>query len=201
MTFFGKLVERVSDQPALFLFLRGIVENDFRAIRAVIGRHLRNDAGLRTLDLGCGPGAFSPLFAAQGYVGVDINPRYIAYARRHFQGTFLEGDARAVDRADGSFDQILVFGLLHHLDDETVRAVLREMRRLLRPDGRALVVEDIPAVSRLNLLGHLIHSAENGQHIRPVEEYRRLYGESFRTAGEETLRSGLCDYYAAVLRP
>ena len=201
MAFFEKLVARVSDQPALFLFLRGIVENDFRAIRAVIGRHLRNDAGLRTLDLGCGPGAFSPLFAAQGYVGVDINPRYIAYARRHFQGEFMAGDARAVDLPEASFDQILVFGLLHHLDDETVRAVLREMRRLVAPEGEALVVEDIPAVSRLNLLGHLIHTAENGQHIRPVEEYRQLYGESFRIAGEETLRSGLCDYYAAVLRP
>jgi ubiquinone/menaquinone biosynthesis C-methylase UbiE len=201
MAFFEKLVARVSDQPALFLFLRGIVENDFRAIRGVIRRHLRNDVGLRTLDLGCGPGAFSPLFAAQGYIGVDINPRYIAYARKHFHGKFLEGDARAAELPDASFDQILVFGLLHHLDDETVRTVLREMRRLVAPEGHALVVEDIPAVSRLNLLGHLIHTAENGQHIRPVDEYRQLYEEGFRIAGEETLRSGLCDYYAAVLRP
>jgi SAM-dependent methyltransferase len=197
---FERLVAWASDQPALFLFLRGIVENDFRAIRAVIRRYLRADVALRTLDLGCGPGAFSPLFAAQSYVGVDVNPRYIAYARRHFKGVFVEADARSVDRPDASFDQILVFGLLHHLDDAAARAVLAEMRRLLAAGGHALVIEDVPAVSRLNLLGHLIHSAENGEHIRRVEEYRRLYCEPFEIESEETLRSGICDYYAALLR-
>jgi SAM-dependent methyltransferase len=200
MLIFEKLVAWASDQPALFLFLRGIVENDFRAIRAVIRRHLRDDASLRTLDLGCGPGAFSTLFAPESYVGVDINPRYIAYARRHFKGVFLEGDARQVERPDASFEQVLVFGLLHHLDDDAARPVLAEIRRLLAAGGQALVVEDVPAVSRLNLLGHLIHSAENGEHIRKVEEYRRLYCERFRIEREEMLRSGICDYYAAVLR-
>jgi SAM-dependent methyltransferase len=200
MLVFGRLVAWASDQPALFLFLRGIVENDFRAIRALIRRDLRRDVHLRTLDLGCGPGAFSPLFAAESYVGVDINPRYIAYARRHFKGDFVEGDARHVQRPEASFDQILVFGLLHHLDDEASSAVLTEMRRLLVSGGHALVIEDVPAVSRLNLLGHLIHSAENGEYIRKVEAYRRLYGERFAVEREEMLRSGICDYYAALLR-
>jgi ubiquinone/menaquinone biosynthesis C-methylase UbiE len=201
MGLFSKLVAWTSEQPALFLFLRGLLENDFRVIRAVIRRHLSGQAGVRTLDLGCGPGAFSTLFACDSYVGIDINGRYIAHARRHFQGRFLAGDARKVELADASVDQILVFGLLHHLDDETVRSVLVEMRRVLAPAGHALVIEDIPTVSRLNLLGHLIHSAENGEHIRPVDEYRRLYGERFALESEEILRSGICDYFAAVLRP
>jgi hypothetical protein len=62
------------------------------------------------------------------------------------------------------------------------------------------VIEDIPTVSRLNLIGHLIHSVENGEHIRPPEEYRRLYAEVLGVEREEILRSGICDYYAAVLR-
>ncbi len=201
MGFFSKLVAWTSEQPALFLFLRGLLENDFRAIRAVIRRHLSSQDGVRTLDLGCGPGAFSTLFAAPAYVGVDINRRYVEHARRHFQGRFLEGDARRVELPDASFDQILVFGLLHHLEDETARAVLLEMRRLLTAGGRALVIEDIPTVSRLNLLGHLIHSAENGEHIRPADEYRCLYAERFALESEEILRSGICDYFAAVLKP
>jgi ubiquinone/menaquinone biosynthesis C-methylase UbiE len=201
MGIFSNLVAWASEQPALFLFLRGIVENDFRAIRALVGRRLSAEAGVATLDLGCGPGAFSTLFAAETYVGVDINARYVEYARRHFAGRFLAGDARHVELQSAGMDQIFVFGLLHHLADDHVREVLAEMRRVLKPSGRALVVEDIPTVSRLNLLGRLIHVAENGEHIRPAEEYRRLYGESFRLEGEEILRSGICDYHAAVLRP
>jgi ubiquinone/menaquinone biosynthesis C-methylase UbiE len=198
---FSKLIAWLSDQPALFLFLRGVLENDFRAIRAIIARDLAGRAGTRTLDLGCGPGAFSTLFAPETYVGIDINPRYIDYARRHFKGAFSVGDARSIELADSSVDQALVFGLLHHLDDTAVRAVLGEMRRVLRPSGHALVIEDIPAVSRVNLLGHLTHYAENGEHIRAPEAYQRLYAETFRTEHDETLRSGICDYYAAVLTP
>ena len=200
MKLFGQIVSAISDHPGLFLFLRGVVENDFAAIRSVIRDELRPAADRRTLDLGCGPGAFSDLFWSEGYLGVDINPRYIAYARRHYRGAFLAGDARHLDLPDGRFDQVLVFGLLHHLGDTDSVAVLQEVRRLLAPQGSALAIEDIPAVSRLNLLGHLIHWAENGDHIRPVEDYRRLYSSVLRVERDQILRSGICDYYAAVLR-
>jgi ubiquinone/menaquinone biosynthesis C-methylase UbiE len=193
------LVEKVSDHPVLFIFFRSILENDFKAIRAVIRKHLQAGNGLRTLDLGCGPGEFADEFAGDDYVGADLNPRYIEHARHTRPGTFVVTDARKVDLPDRRFDQILIFGLLHHLPDDDVRAVLAEARRLLVPGGRLLAIEDIPAISRLNLIGHLIHNVENGEHIRPPEEYRRLYGEAGRVETEEILQSGICDYYAAVL--
>jgi len=200
MGFLAKVVERVSDHPVLFIFFRSLLENDFQEIRARIRRELVLGKGLRSLDLACGPGAFSDLFDGDDYVGLDLNRRYIDHARRHRKGTFVVGDARSVDLPDARFDQILVFGLLHHLSDADVRAVLRECRRLLAPGGHALVIEDIPTLSRLNLIGHLIHNVENGEHIRPPEEYRRLYAEALGVEREEILRSGICDYYAAVLR-
>jgi ubiquinone/menaquinone biosynthesis C-methylase UbiE len=199
MGLFAATVQRISDHPVLFIVLRSILENDFKAIRAVIRRHLRVRQGLRTLDLGCGPGAFAGLFAGDDYVGVDLNARYIDHARKTQPGAFIVSDARHVDLPDGRFDQILIFGLLHHLSDEDVRAVLSESRRLLVPGGRVLVIEDIPAISRLNLIGHLIHRVENGEHIRPVEEYQRLYSEAATIESGEVLQSGICDYYAAVL--
>ena len=67
------------------------------------------------------------------------------------------------------------------------------------PADALLVIEDIPAISKLNLIGHLIHNVENGEHIRPTEDYRRLYAEAARVEREEVLQSGICDYYAAVL--
>jgi len=199
MGLLAKIVERISDHPVLFIFCRSLLENDFKAIRAVIRRDLRVGHGLRTLDLGCGPGAFADLFNGDDYVGADLNARYIDHARRHRRGTFLVSDARRVDLPDARFDQVLIFGLLHHLPDDDVRAVLSEARRLLVPGGRILAIEDIPAISRLNLVGHLIHNIENGEHIRPAEEYRRLYAEKAAIEREEVLQSGICDYYAAVL--
>jgi SAM-dependent methyltransferase len=199
VSLFAKLVEKVSDHPVLFIFFRSILENDFKAIRAVIRRHLKTRNGLRTLDLGCGPGEFADEFEGDDYVGADLNARYIEYAKHKKPGTFVVTDARKVDLPDHRFDQVLIFGLLHHLPDDDVRAVLSEARRLLVPGGRILAVEDIPAISRLNLIGHLIHNVENGEHIRPPAEYRKLYREAARIESEEVLQSGICDYYAAVL--
>lgn len=193
------VVEKVSDNPVLFIFFRRILENDFRAIRAQIKKELVLGQGRRSLDLGCGPGAFSDLFHGDDYVGADLNERYIAWARKHRQGTFVACDARSVPLPDQRFDQVLIFGLLHHLDDDVTRAVLKETRRLLAPRGRALVIEDIPAVSKLNLIGHLIHNIENGEHIRPQADYRRLFEEFGTIENEEILKSGICDYYKAVL--
>jgi ubiquinone/menaquinone biosynthesis C-methylase UbiE len=199
MSLFGRVVQKISDHPVLFIFLRGILENNFKAIRATIRREMDLGPGARTLDLGCGPGAFSDLFEAGDYVGVDLNAGYIDHARRTRKGAFIVSDAKRVELPDGRFTQILIFGLLHHLPDEEARAVLAECRRLLQPGGRLVVIEDIPTVSRLNLIGHLIHRVENGEFIRPLEDYRKLYAGAGRVQSEIVLQSGICDYYAAVL--
>jgi ubiquinone/menaquinone biosynthesis C-methylase UbiE len=199
MGLLSTVVQKVSDHPVLFIFFRSILENDFKAIRAQIRKEMVHGKALRTLDLGCGPGAFADVFAGDPYVGADLNARYIAHAQRKCPGTFVVGDARKLDLPPTSFDQVLIFGMLHHLSDEDARAVLREVVRLLVPGGRLLVIEDIPAISKLNLIGHLIHNVENGEHIRPPAEYRRLYAEAARIETEEILQSGICDYYAAVL--
>jgi SAM-dependent methyltransferase len=192
-------VQKVSDHPVLFIFLRGILENDFRAIRATIRREMDLGPSARTLDLGCGPGAFADLFEAGDYVGVDLNARYIDHARKTRKGAFIVSDAKHVELPDARFSQVLIFGLLHHLPDDEVIGVLTECRRLLVSGGHVLVIEDIPSVSRLNLIGHLIHRVENGEFIRPVEGYRRLYAGIGRVERELVLQSGICDYYAAVL--
>jgi ubiquinone/menaquinone biosynthesis C-methylase UbiE len=193
------LVHKVSENPVLFIFFRSILENNFKSVRATIRRHLGNGADLRTLDLGCGPGAFAREFDSAGYTGVDLNARYIGYASKHIEGHFLVGDARRVELSAEQFDRVLIFGMLHHLSDEDATSVVSEVRRLLVPGGKALIIEDIPAISRLNLLGHLIHRVENGEHIRPAEDYRSLYSPHLRLEVEETLRSGVCDYHVALL--
>ena len=191
------LIEKLSDYPRFFLFCRGLLESNFRVIRRTIEEHLGPNPDRKVLDVACGPGAFSDLFSEESYTGIDLNPKYIRYATRNYKGRFSVQDARALDFPEGAFDDILVYGLLHHLNDEDVTSVLRGMQRVLRPGGRALVIEDIPTESRLNLVGHLLHWAENGHHIRPADDYRELLKPHFRFEDERLFRSGVCDYYMA----
>jgi len=193
------LIEKLSNHPGLFLFCRGVFEANFRAIRRTIREQLPAQPGRRVLDVACGPGAFSALFPAEDYVGIDMNERYIRYAQRHYTGTFQIMDARKLDFGDDTFDDVLVYGLLHHLNDADARAVLDGILRVLKPDGHVLIIEDIPTESRLNLIGHVLHRIENGHFIRTAEEYRDLLDGYLRQRGEQFFRSGFCDYYMASL--
>src|SRR5262249_29375656 len=54
-----------------------------------------NDLGRarRVLDVGCGPGTNTRYFGAADYLGLDCNPKYIEYGRRHYKREFLVADA------------------------------------------------------------------------------------------------------------
>jgi len=94
----------------------------------------------RVLEIGCGMGAMAALWAARGaeVTAVDLAPFSVETTRRRFsmmglQGTVIEADARMLPFADGEFDYVYSWGVLHH-SPELARS-LREMMRVLRRDG------------------------------------------------------------------
>ena len=94
-------------------------------------------AGARVVDLGCGSGAFTDVLRRRGYscAGVDLSPKLIAIARSKFPNIeFIEGDVEHLPFTDGSFDGVLLSGLIHHLPDPSRCAT--EVLRILRPRGK-----------------------------------------------------------------
>src|SRR5215472_7375114 len=94
-------------------------------------------AGMRVLDLACGPGFVSAAIAERGAqpVGLDFSSAMVGLARAgHPAIRFEEGDAEALPFADGSFDAVVGNFGIHHVPDP-LRA-LREAHRVSRPRGR-----------------------------------------------------------------
>ncbi len=191
-----QLIDKMAAYPPLFIFLRRILENDFVGEKAVIRRELPING--RTLDVGCGTGELSPLFENRGYVGIDISPAYIGFAQKKYPAAFKVMDATRLDFTDSSFDNALIVGVLHHMDDETAHAVLRELHRILTPDGRLLVLEDV-LLPQTHPVGRLIHRLDKGDHIRRRQDYRRLFQPRFSVQKEYLMRSGVCDYAVFLL--
>jgi SAM-dependent methyltransferase len=97
----------------------------------------RVEAGMRVLDLACGPGFVSAAIAERGAqpVGLDFSQAMVALARaENPRVQFKEGDAERLPFDDGSFDVVVANFGIHHVPCP-IRA-LREAYRVLRPDGR-----------------------------------------------------------------
>jgi ubiquinone/menaquinone biosynthesis C-methylase UbiE len=101
--------------------------------------------GLKVLEIGCGLGTDGAQFAKAGadYTGVDLTEAAVELARKRFElfdlpGRFQTADAEKLDFSDESFDLVYSHGVLHHTPD-TARAI-REIHRVLRPGGRAIVM-------------------------------------------------------------
>jgi len=172
-------------RPALSLFARALVADDFRPVRSRIQEHL-GERGQRTLDLACGPGLFADVFAGEDYVGLDRDLRNVAWARRARPGAFLVARPQNVDLPDGRFDQVLAFEVLETLSDAEIAALLPELRRLVGPKGRALFVTGLPGsgtVGRLLPGPRPLRTAPAVSRIlgTEVESFRsgsRLYGSA-----------------------
>ena len=105
--------------------------------------------GKRLLDYGCGNGEDSILAAKNGatVVGIDISEVSIAHCKQRALAAgvresteFQVMDAEALRFEDNSFDLIMEYGVLHHLD---FSAAMREIARVLRPTGAVVCTETL----------------------------------------------------------
>lgn len=144
---------------------------------APVMRH--NDLGLvrRVLDVGCGPGTNAPHFKGMEYLGLDINPEYVAQARRRYGMRFEVADVTRYEVHDQPFDFILVNSFFHHVADIDADRILTHLATLLTDDGRIHVLDLVlpPRPSPARLLARM----DRGDHPRPLPAWRELLGRHF----------------------
>jgi SAM-dependent methyltransferase len=189
-------LDSIMRQPLVYrLWMGPFAEKKFAPIAA------HNDVRRirRVLDVGCGPGTNAPHFAASDYLGIDLNPQYIADAGRRYGALgsrvrFQAQDAvKFVAPPDARFDFVLVNSFLHHVDDNTARSILENLSRLLSPDGHVHILElTLPASLSIP---RFLARADRGKFPRPIENWHRIFAEFFEPVEFEPYdlaRWGVC---------
>ncbi len=127
--------------------LRAAVQRRFEAKRLLAMGGATT--GAHALEVGCGRGIGTELvldvFGAARVDAFDLDPHMVALARKRLarrgdRAHVAVGDVEHIDAADGTYDALFDFGIIHHVPDW--RAAVREMARVLRPGGR-LYAEEI----------------------------------------------------------
>lgn len=138
-----------------------------------------NVAGKTVLDYCCGLGETSVRLARYGAVvhGIDISPESITTARTRLleaglgnRATFEVMDAEHTSFADNTFDVIVCFGVLHHLD---VNKAFPELCRILKPSGQIIAAEALgynPAIAAYRQLTPKLRTEWEKDHILTKKE-------------------------------
>ncbi|HEX5425165.1 MAG TPA: class I SAM-dependent methyltransferase [Candidatus Acidoferrales bacterium] len=131
-------------------------------------RLARLSIGENVIDIGCGTGTLA--IAAKRDVGergmacgVDASPQMLVRAIKKARKAGLEVDFRnaaveALPFRDSQFDVVLSTLMLHHLPAKVREQCLQEIRRVLKPGGRALIIDFGPPEPRkTTIIDHFHH--------------------------------------------
>ncbi len=88
----------------------------------------------KILDLGCGAGSLRAQLAGLNVTGVDVDPKELA---RNRSLSAACAESHSLPFASGSFDLVICHHSLEHVGD--VPGTIREIRRVLKPEGRLFV--------------------------------------------------------------
>jgi SAM-dependent methyltransferase len=106
-------------------------------------------AGMRVLDITCGPGLYAVEFARRGctVTGIDFSPASVVYAKElaarenvSTHCTFIEQDVRAADFGSATYDVALfLYGQLGVFRQEEAQVLLAKSAQALKAGGRLAV--------------------------------------------------------------
>lgn len=138
---------------------------------------LRPTAGMRVLDIGCGPADILAHLPEVDYFGFDISEQYVQKARQRFADRRAKFTCKRLCPEDLAelprFDRIIAIGLLHHLDDATALEVLRMVSSRLAAGGRLVALDPCFTPDQHPLARWLV-KCDRGQNVRTREGYETL---------------------------
>jgi SAM-dependent methyltransferase len=130
--------------------------------------------GLKVLEIGVGLGA--------DLHGIDLTPRAIEHTTRRLatfglKSTLAVGDAESLPFADGTFDVVYSWGVLHHSPD-TPKA-FREVLRVLKPGGEARIM----IYQTWSIVGLMLWTRYGLMRLRPWTSMAEIYSRHLESPG------------------
>ena len=189
MKFFSYLEENAT----AYEWVQKLVTLNYRVFLRELKREVFFDRGKSYLDVGCGTVFFRDHLKDKDYVGVDLNPRYIAAAGLKRGDCFQTGNALNLTFLRKNFDRIISIGLVHHLDDAQVSKTLDQFCLHLKPDGEIFIIDTLWPSGK-NLVGQTLRRFDNGAFVRGFSGWEKLFCGTLAVNALRPIRQWPFDY-------
>lgn len=151
----------------------GEMMHEYAELAERVRKELRE--GSAVLEVAPGPGYFCIELATRGHyaiTGLDISQTFVKMAAEHARAAgvevgFRQGSASAMPLENGRFDFLLCRAAFKNFADPV--GALREMRRVLKPGGRGMVID-----MRRDATAEGIEGYVNGLHLSRVNRWMTM---------------------------
>jgi ubiquinone/menaquinone biosynthesis C-methylase UbiE len=141
----------------------------------VVENVVKLKSSARVLDVGCGPGKWTRLFAKKcsAVTAIDLSPRMITLAKNSLGKEAGNVDFHVMNVSklrfpDNKYDLVNCVTVLQHiLDDEEWEFAVNEIVRVTRPGGKVLLYENAPNLVVVRRTPHL--------HVKSMKYYSREF--------------------------
>ena len=166
------VIEQFTRQAPLYASAPAIAD---AALPGLLVRASRVGATDAVLDVACGPGVVTCVFAAsaRSAVGLDLVDAMLERARSRAREAgltnvaFVSGDAKMLPFATGTFDVVVSRFAVHHL--EAAGKALAEMARVCAPGGRVVLCDVTPAPGKATAF-NAMERLRDPSHVRALTE-------------------------------
>ena len=175
-----KGIYSILSNPLFYSFFQRIMSGT--SLRSKIVKKLIRKKNVNILDVGCGPAEILDSLPSVKYFGYDISSIYINYAKKKYKnrGKFYCKKFTAADvRKLPKFDYVLLFGILHHLDDEKINNLMKLIKKILKKGG-SIITEDPVFVENQNLIAKYLIANDRGNNVRNKNEYLKIIRKYFK---------------------
>lgn len=189
-----KGIYRTLSYPLFYSFFQMIMSGTSFRRKIVQNQIIKKNANI--LDVGCGPAEILGSLKKVNYFGYDINPTYINYAKKKYAGEgkfFCRKFTKKELKKLPKFDYILLFGIIHHLDDKEVHDLLRLSKKVLKKNG-SIITEDPILVDKQNIFSRFIIKMDRGSNVRNKEEYISLIKKFFKKIDSKIYHQSFIPY-------
>lgn len=164
-----------------------------KGLKLVGIRMFRPSKDMSILDVGCGTGSHLELYQRYkcNLYGIDLSPSMLNVARERLGDTAqLDlGDATEMPYEDDKFDLVISMLSLHEMSPDTRVKVINEIKRVLKDDGRILLIDFHPGPYQ-PLQGWISKAIIFFSELAAGREHFKNYRHFMNTMGLSTLISG-----------
>ncbi len=131
----------------------------------------------RILDLACGTGELADHIQPTSYLGVDLNGKYIDYAKTNRQrGSFITADITELTLKE-VFDTVTIISATHHLSDAQIQSLSRKISKI--KFKYLLVIDGLPKRPFAGILKYLDDKLGGGNNFRSEQDLAKIFGQYF----------------------